>query len=128
LSAHLGMNGERASEDDRDRLQGAWACVAVQGGGASGPGDLTWSFQGDEIVIRSGDQELRGTYRLSRMLVVHRFIDVTIPDPAGGAPVTLYGSYAFDNDRLSVCVNKNADLRPKTVRASAANGDVRYDF
>ena len=111
------------------QLQGTWQCVALRDGGRSStPEDLTWTFQGNEVIVQAGGQTLRGTYKLSRFLVVHRFIDVTVPQTPGGEPTTFYGSYAFTEGGLSVCYNSSAELRPKTVRPNADNGDVRYDF
>jgi RNA polymerase sigma factor (sigma-70 family) len=130
VAAHLShLHTERQLEDDVAKLQGAWQCVAVkENGRATAPADLSWSFDGNEIVVQTGGRKLRGTYQLSRYLVVHRMIEIAVPEAPGGAPVTFYGAYAFDNGGLSVCVNKSAERQPKTGRPNAENGDVRYDF
>ncbi len=129
-SAHLShLGGERQIEEDGAKLQGTWQCVAVhEGGQTSAPTDLRWTFRGNEVVVEAGGQTRRGTYQLSRYLVLHPMIELTIPDKPGGEPVPLYGAYALGEGGLKICVNESAERRPKTVRANAENGDVRYDF
>jgi RNA polymerase sigma factor (sigma-70 family) len=129
VSSHMDLHAERQLAADREKLQGTWDCVAAfERGRTSAPKDLSWSFQGGEVAVQVGGQTLRRTYQLSRFLVVHRTIDVTIPATPGGAPTTLYGAYFLENDRLSVCFNTSAERRPKNVTANPGNGDVRYDF
>ena len=42
------------------------------------PQDLSWTFQGKEIVVREGGSERRGTYHLDRYLMVHATIDACV--------------------------------------------------
>jgi RNA polymerase sigma factor (sigma-70 family) len=126
MSDYLHAHTAQLAATDRNKFDGTWDCIGPQG--APVPANLSWTFQGKDIIVREGGQERRGTYHLDRYLVVHPTIDVTLPAAAGQPATMLYGSYSIDGDILKVCFNTNAALRPKTVQPHAANGDVRYDF
>jgi RNA polymerase sigma factor (sigma-70 family) len=120
LATFLDAHTAQLAAPDRDRLQGTWDCAAQ---------NLTWTFQGNDIIVRDRGTERRGTYRLDRYLIVHSIIDVNLPAANGLPAVALYGAYEIDgNSVLKVCVNNNPALRPKTVNPYVGNGDVRYDF
>jgi len=116
----LEAHSAQLAAPDRDKLAGTWD---------SAVSNVTWTFSGNEILVREGGTERRGTYRLDRHLVVHPIIDVTLPAADGRPELRLYGAYEIDyQNSLKVCVNTDPAVRPKTVQPRAANGDVRYDF
>jgi RNA polymerase sigma factor (sigma-70 family) len=119
LAKFLDAHTAQLAAPDQDKLQGTWVCAAQ---------NVTWTFQGKDIIFREGGKERRGTYRLDRYLIVHPIIDVALPAADGEPPAALYGAYEIDGNNLKVCVNTNPGLRPKTVQPHPANGDVRYDF
>jgi RNA polymerase sigma factor (sigma-70 family) len=119
----------RPVTEDRDQLQGTWRWVAGQEAGhASAPKDLSWSFQGNQLIVQSGDQRLQGTYQLNRAYLHMRTIDITLPSAAGGPPTTLYGIYGFENEGLSVCFTTEAARRPLQFDSTPSNGQVFYEF
>jgi RNA polymerase sigma factor (sigma-70 family) len=119
IAKFLNAHTAQLTAPDRNKLAGAWICVAH---------NVTWTFRGDSIFVLEGGKERRGAYYLDRYLLVHPTIDVILPAVDGLPAVALYGSYEIDGNSLKICVNPNPALRPKTVQPHPANGDVSYDF
>jgi RNA polymerase sigma factor (sigma-70 family) len=128
ISSRLHVYTQRLLDQDKQKLQGTWHCVAVQTGGrAVAPKSLSLSFQGNQVAVQAGEQELAGTYQLS-LFFIHRRINVSLPAGSGRAPATLSGSYSFKNDTLSLTLNHRLEGRSQDVDATSEDVDVRYDF
>jgi RNA polymerase sigma factor (sigma-70 family) len=119
VSEYLEVHSAQLAAPDRDRLEGTWDCISE---------NLTWTFQGNNLIARQEGREARSTYQLGRYLLVHPTIDVFSAGENGQPVPVLYGSYEIDGDSLKVCLNTNPANRPKTVQPRPGNNDLRHDF
>jgi uncharacterized protein (TIGR03067 family) len=117
---------EENAKKEKERLQGTWKLVMVEGNGESKKDeeDGRFVFSGDEFTFKKGDQVLyQGKFKLD-LSKNPKAIDLEIAEAAAANEnrkgKTSLGIYALDGDNLKLCVAKPGEAdRPTKIAGEA---------
>lgn len=122
--------------DLKKNLTGTWEMTSLHiGGKKQNPDPVTWTFEGDAVIVREGDKETaRWSYAVTADKVPPR-IDFTTAR-SGKSELLLLGVVKLDGDELTVAMlpaltTKDGTpvfIRPEAVESTAQNRAMLVTF
>src|SRR5689334_6015086 len=114
---------DEATRKDLKRIQGTWAFVLIEEEGRrkthrelKGMEDrLYWTFRDNAVIRNLGDEPVRGTFKLD---ATKQPREIDLFDYAGKGK-TVRGIYAFEGERLKICLGSvKSGERPREFASS----------
>jgi uncharacterized protein (TIGR03067 family) len=113
--------------NDKEKLQGEWQAVEVEGRGERAPAELSKRFRilfkGEGIVLTTPQEESKGEFKIDSRKSPKQIDIVPLDGPLAGK--TIAGIYSLDKEMLMICLPdaaKAPDQRPQAFKTGEGNG------